>query len=458
MLRRRWRLVLRLVLGKQHYKAWREYPWASWGLVLWIAFPFVWGYFIFPWLDYWFFDFFQRFRNTIEIDFFTWMLPSLIAIIGFSFTFGWLDLKQTCYCDEIFLHRLELRHERERKEREERHQKRLKELEEERRESEKQHRLFMEEMERKHREHERWMQQQEELERQRKEYENLWEERRRKREEEERIRKEIRKKRYLHFCNLRHTAIQRIEKCISERPNGELFGHAYIFTCDESDTIFEDFSLVFGNQIFAVLLTYPEAYLRIGENLSRSQYCDEPWDWYWERRMFIDDCIEKGLVPCLFEFDPCTYLPTDNTGWNLRHADTEESIVPVRYVQPCLIEMSKWEIETQMIQFIRKYIASEEEGFRFERGTRYTDILWKIDSQEEHSWIQVRKVQKFSPITPAQLEWFFNKNYALSNYPGCIAQMIFARKGIEKLHPVKRPLRNVSYEILFEQQQIASVR
>ena len=58
MLRNHWRLVLKLAWGKQHYKAWREYPWAGWGLVLWIAFPFIWYYLIFPWLYYWFFDFF----------------------------------------------------------------------------------------------------------------------------------------------------------------------------------------------------------------------------------------------------------------------------------------------------------------------------------------------------------------------------------------------------------------
>ena len=153
--------------------------------------------------------------------------------------------------------------------------------------------------------------------------------------------------------------------------------------------------------------------------------------------MFIDDCIRSRLVPCLFEYDPCTYQPIDVTGWNLRHAVTEENIVPARYIQPSLIEMSSWEIETQMIQFVREYLASEEEGLRFERGTltHRTDILWKIDSQGNRTWIQVRKVQKYSPITPAQFEWFLRSEYLLSKYPGYIAQIIYARKGIEKLHP-----------------------
>ena len=300
------------------------------------------------------------------------------------------------------------------------------------------------------------MQQLEELTRQRKEKNKKQrEERRKKREEKERIREENRKKRYLHFCYLRQIAIQRIEKCISERPNGELFGHAYIFTSDESDTIFEDFSIILGNQVFAVQLTYLEAYLRIGENLLRNQYADEPRKWEWERRMFVDDCIRNRVIPCLFEFDPCTFQPIDVTGWNLRHAVTEENIVPVRYIQPSLIEMSSWEVETQMLQFVREYIALEEEGLKFERGTltNRTDILWKIDSQGNRSWIQVRKVQKFSPITPAQFEWFLRSEYLLSKYPGYIAQIIYARKGVEKLHPVKSPLRNIAYEMLFEQLQ-----
>lgn len=176
--------------------------------------------------------------------------------------------------------------------------------------------------------------------------------------------------------------------------------------------------------------------------------------------MFIDDCIRSRLVPCLFEYDPCTYQPIDVTGWNLRHAVTEENMVPARYIQPSLIEMSPWEVETQMIQFVREYIAFEEEGLKFERGTltNRTDILWKIDSQGNRSWIQVRKVQKFSPITPAQFEWFLRSEYLLSKYPGYIAQIIYARKGIEKLRPVKSPLRNIAYEMLFEQLQKAIMK
>lgn len=459
MLRKHWRLVLKLAWGKQHYKAWREYPRAGWGLVLWIAFPFIWYYLIFPWLYYWFFDFFWEYHSTTKREMYSWMLPLVTGIIGFFSTFIWLDLKQTAHRDEIYRRRRirwHLRFERERKKGEEEYQEWLKEFEQKQRESEERHRIFMEERDKMRREHERWMQQQEELARQRKEKNKKQrEERRKKREEEERIREENRRKRYQHFCNLRHVAIQRIEKCISERPNGELFGHVYIFTRDESDTIFEDFSIIFGNQVFAVQLTYPEAYLRIGENLLRNQYADKPWKWDLERRMFIDDCIRSRLVPCLFEYDPCTYQPIDVTGWNLRHAVTEENIVPARYIQPSLIEMSSWEVETQMIQFVREYIAFEEEGLKFERGTltNRTDILWKIDSQGNRSWIQVRKVQKFSPITPAQFEWFLRSEYLLSKYPGYIAQIIYARKGVEKLHPIKSPLRNIAYEMLFEQLQ-----
>mgnify|MGYP002625615677 FL=1 len=228
MLRNHWRLVLKLAWGKQHYKAWREYPWASWGLVLWIAFPFVWYYLIFPWLNYWFFDFFWEYHSTTKDDLFSWMLPPVIAIIGFFSTFIWLDLKQTAHRDEIYRRRRirwELRFEIERKKGEEEYQKWLKVFEEKQKESDERYRIFMEERDKVHREHERWMQQQEELARQRKEKNKKQrEERRKKREEEEWIREENRRKRYQHFCNLRHVAIQRIEKCISERPNGELFG------------------------------------------------------------------------------------------------------------------------------------------------------------------------------------------------------------------------------------------
>ena len=97
MLRNHWRLVLKLAWRKQHYKAWREYPWAGWGLVLWIAFPFIWYYLIFPWLYYWFFDFFWEYHNTTKREMYSWMLPSVTAIIGFFSTFIWLDLKQTAH-------------------------------------------------------------------------------------------------------------------------------------------------------------------------------------------------------------------------------------------------------------------------------------------------------------------------------------------------------------------------
>ena len=45
--------------------------------------------------------------------------------------------------------------------------------------------------------------------------------------------------------------------------------------------------------------------------------------------------------------------------------------------------------------------------------------------------------------------------YLIASFP---VMRFYARKGIEKLHPVKSPLRNIAYEMLFEQLQKAIMK
>ena len=62
-------------------------------------------------------------------------------------------------------------------------------------------------------------------------------------------------------------------------------------------------------------------------------------------------------------------------------------------------------------------MGNEEDCLKFERGTltNRTDILRKIDSQGNRSWIQVRKVQKFSPLPRHNLNGSSEVNICLVN-------------------------------------------
>ena len=256
---------------------------------------------------------------------------------------------------------------------------------------------------------------------------------------------------YNKFLKARKEAVMHIQEILDKRPTKGLLGDAYLFTSDETDTLFEDFSIVYGNQVLAVQITYPEPYLQRGMNLIRYARGGAS-GWKWERERFIDRCLQNQLIPCLYEVDPITLQPTDANGWNLRSALTEESIIPPRVVTAELIDMSRWELETQMIQFVREYLQQEDEGLKFHRDDRKGNILWmRRKGCKNDEWIIAKRVNKFTQLTDAQKERLANSEFSLYRKKGYLAQIIYMKENTKGwLSPVDHPKRGVNYNMEFE--------
>ena len=258
---------------------------------------------------------------------------------------------------------------------------------------------------------------------------------------------------YYKFLKARQSAVIHIQEMLDKRPSKGILGNAYLFTTDKTDSLFEDFSIVYGNQVLAVQITFPEPYLQKGVNLIRSPYLKKPHEWKWEREFFVSLCQQHRLIPCIYEVDPIALKPIDADGWNLRDALTEESIVPCRLVTAELIDMSEWEIQTQMIQFVREYLRQEEEGLKFYRDSGFWsgNVLWMSKKKYEKKWIIVKRVQKFTQLTDKQKENMRKRGFLLYRYQGNIAQIIYKKENTRGgLSPVDHPKRGVSYEIDFE--------
>lgn len=258
---------------------------------------------------------------------------------------------------------------------------------------------------------------------------------------------------YYKFLKARQSAVIHIQEMLDKRPSKGILGNAYLFTTDKTDSLFEDFSIVYGNQVLAVQITFPEPYLQKGVNLIRSPYLKKPHEWKWEREFFVSLCQQHRLIPCIYEVDPITLKPIDAEGWNLRDALTEESIVPCRLVTAELIDMSEWEIQTQMIQFVREYLRQEKEGLNFfrEHDIWNGNVLWMSKKKYEKKWIIVKRVQKFTQLTDKQKENIRKRGFLLYHYQGNIAQIIYKKENTRGgLSPVDHPKRGVSYEIDFE--------
>lgn len=258
---------------------------------------------------------------------------------------------------------------------------------------------------------------------------------------------------YNKFLKARSSAIAHVQEMLDNRPTKGLIGDAYIFTTDESDTLFEDFSIVYGNQVLAVQITYPEPFLQKGQNMIRNPHRDKPSEWKWERELFTDLCQQNRLIPCIYEVDPITLQPIDANGWNLRNALTEESVIPARLITAELIDMSAWELETQMIQFVKEYLQQEEEGLKFQRNSSFWkgNILWMHRKGRKAEWITVKRVNKFTQLTNSQKERLRYSDFSLHRAKGYMAQIIYKKENSRGgLSPIDHPKRGVNYEMEFE--------
>ncbi|KWW27802.1 MAG: hypothetical protein AUK63_2129 [bacterium P3] len=262
-----------------------------------------------------------------------------------------------------------------------------------------------------------------------------WEERRRRENEESKRKAEARKMRHHDFQIARKRAVRQINDLLERADRKALMGHCYMLTSAAE-----------------VRLSFDEIFLRGGMRLQRYPDFDSEADVGIHREAFVNRCLRNGLVPCLFILTPDGMQPVDATGWNLRHAVTEESLVPSSLVVPRLVEMSSWELNTQMALYVMEYLRDEHPKAKLHRdkGLDGDEILW-YKKKNRWEWILLRRVPKLTTINSKYTDWIKLHYPSLRNKPGYVAQFTYSQQNSRgRMIKVEKPYRGVNYEIGFD--------
>ncbi len=176
---------------------------------------------------------------------------------------------------------------------------------------------------------------------------------------------------------------------------------------------FDHLTFAYGNQVFSVLVDVAE---RQGSSLTQKE---------------IDRCSEaceaNNLVPCIFEIDSESLHPKA-PGWNLRHLNTGEQIVPAEVVTDEKIPMSEWELRNFSIQVVRDHLSNNEA----KTILSYCDVLgidpqiWFEDDSGERSWIVVRYFSAIQGNEKDQWVGFEKSNPQLQQFDGYLAAVSMA--------------------------------
>ena len=114
--------------------------------------------------------------------------------------------------------------------------------------------------------------------------------------------------------------------------------------------------------------------------------------------------------------------------------------------------MSEWELQTQMIQFVREYQQQEDECLIFNRNSSFWkgNILWMRKKGRKEEWIMVKRVNKFTVLTDKQKERLRYSDFSLNKRKGYLAQIIYKKENTSGgFSPVDHPKRGVNYEMEF---------
>lgn len=171
---------------------------------------------------------------------------------------------------------------------------------------------------------------------------------------------------------------------------------------------FDHLTFGYQNQVFSVLVE-----LIIN---GKSQLSDR------EIKRCVSTCIENNLIPCSFRVDASTLKPIAS-GWNLRHLENQDDIIPQDCVDEVKVEMSAWEIRNFCIQIVRGYIEKnlQAEVLSFCDVIGVDPQIWFQDNQGQRSWVVVRNYTQLSGNEKDEWIGFEKSNPKLTSYDGFLA-------------------------------------
>ena len=158
------------------------------------------------------------------------------------------------------------------------------------------------------------------------------------------------------------------------------------------------------------------------------------------KNLQIDICHDNDMVPCLFSIARNSMSPMEE-GWNLRHTQTGELIIPTDIADESLRQVSAWELLNWGISFVMDDLR--------EKGNKilsFTDVpgvvpqLWFENPGGERCWAQV------AVNSSAEVADF--SGTAAADYKGYIAKVMILPIGSGKLYR-SRPA-NIMYTGLKE--------
>ena len=208
-------------------------------------------------------------------------------------------------------------------------------------------------------------------------------------------------KEYLHGWATTGKYLQTLFNQYNADIDNEYTGFCWIRTQITSPS-FDSMNFRFKNRIFSVLVDF----------CSDGHVCmsDEA------KSLQIKICKNNDMIPCRFTLFIDDMIPVEN-GWNLRHTQTDEIIIPTQIADDSLRRVSEWELLNWGIEIVMSDL--KEKGYKILSFTDAPDImpqLWFENNIGDRFWVQV-VVNK--PMNIADFS-----NTIISGYKGYLAGVL----------------------------------